>query len=154
VTTGTRSLTGTDGPDTLIGGTGNDIMVGGAGDDAMRGRDGRDLLKGDGNSDTLNGGLKRDTLYGGLGVDDLYGGRKQDVFVLETGRGRANILDFERRDRLGLSEGLTFPELQIEQRGANVRISADNDVLAVLSNVSTDLITRSRFVTEFQNITA
>jgi 2',3'-cyclic-nucleotide 2'-phosphodiesterase (5'-nucleotidase family) len=153
VTRGDRQLVGTFGRDTLIGGAGNDTLIGGAGRDLLQGRGGADLLKGDRGNDTLEGGLGRDTLYGGLGNDDMTGGNGRDVFVLETGRGRARILDFTRQDRLGLSEGLDFEELTIEQRGANVRIRLNNDVLALINNVSTDLITQSRFVTEFQNTT-
>lgn len=153
VITGDRQLVGTFGPDTLTGGAGNDTLIGRAGRDRLRGRGGADLLKGDRGNDIMEGGLGKDTLYGGVGNDNMTGGNARDVFVLETGRGRARILDFTRQDRLGLSEGLEFDELTIEQRGANVRIRLDNDVLALINDVSTDLITRSRFVTEFQNTT-
>jgi len=152
VLTGDRELGGTAQRDTLLGSAGNDTLIGGAGRDELYGRGGADLLVGERGNDELFGGLGRDTLYGGPGQDRMTGGNGRDVFVLETGGGKSIILDFTRQDRLGLSEGISFDDLTIEQRGANVRIRLDNDVLTLINDVDTDLISRSRLVTEFQSV--
>ena len=149
VLVGDRDLTGTSRQDTLLGSAGNDTLVGGAGKDNMQGRGGADLINGERGNDEMKGGLGRDTLYGGLGQDNMTGGNARDIFVLEAGGGRARVLDFARQDRLGLSEEIDFDDLTIEQRGSNVRIRFDNDVLCILNDINTDLISQSRFVTEF-----
>jgi hypothetical protein len=86
-------------------------------------------------------------LAGGLGDNGLLGGRGRDLFVLEEGRGRNVIQDFQDgRDRLELSDGLRFRGLSIEQSGNNTLISNGNDLFAVLWDIDADRITAADFV--------
>jgi 2',3'-cyclic-nucleotide 2'-phosphodiesterase (5'-nucleotidase family) len=122
-------LIGLRGEDVLIGLAGNDEVDGGGGDDRLRGKDGQDRLA------------------GGLGDNGLLGGRGRDLFVLEEGRGRNVIQDFQDgRDRLELSDGLRFRGLSIEQSGNNTLISNGNDLFAVLWDIDADRITAADFV--------
>lgn len=144
-----RQFTGTVGRDTLLGSDGDDTLIGGAGKDEIRGRGGDDRLRGERGNDDLYGGIGGDTLFGGLGQDNMTGNGSRDVFVLRRGNGRARILDFNQRDRLGLSGGIDLEDLTIEQQGASVRISLNNDLLAFVNDTNADLISQSRFVTQF-----
>ncbi|MBD2461176.1 hypothetical protein H6G89_08980 [Oscillatoria sp. FACHB-1407] len=128
----------TPGDDDLTGTSANDVLAGGDGNDRLNGGDGRDrLLGGNGN----------DVLRGEAGSDVLLGGRGRDTFVLERGTGRDILRDFrDRQDKLGLLPGMTFADLEINQRGNRTLISLDNDLLAVLVGVRANQITGADFV--------
>ena len=64
--------------------------------------------------DNLFGNLGNDTLIGGQGNDSLTGGAGNDLFVLDPATGVDAIADFQvGQDRLGLSGGLRFEQLEI-----------------------------------------
>jgi 2',3'-cyclic-nucleotide 2'-phosphodiesterase (5'-nucleotidase family) len=145
-----RSLRGTQAADRLDGNDGADELFGLEQKDRLRGFTNDDLLSGGRNEDKLFGGDGDDTLIGGLGSDLLVGNRGKDVFVLQTGRGRDTIRDFQpNRDQLGLSRGLEFEELTLQQVGGNVIISLADDELAFLRNVNVNRLTANVFTTEF-----
>ncbi len=132
------TLTGTSLPDSLTGLGGNDLLSGYQGDDLLWGGNGRDRLRGDDGSDWL---------WGNQGLDVLIGGRGADMFVLERRRGQDLVQDFVNGvDRLGLSPGLTFKALTIEQVGKNTRIGAGNGAIAILSNTNARTITAADFI--------
>lgn len=144
---GNDVITGDDGNDQLDGGDGNDLLRGGAANDQLLGLGGNDRLSGGDGNDRLEGGDGNDRLFGGKGSDRLRGGRGRDIFALERGPGRDRIEDFrDRIDRLGLTPGLRFRRLELEQKGRNTLISVGNDDLALLVGVRAAQITAADFV--------
>jgi hypothetical protein len=141
---GPDTLTGNDGNDILIGGQGQDTLIGNAGDDTLIGGNGTDLLLGNPGDDLLYGGNGSDTLTGGLGSDTLTGGNGQDIFVFASGEGIDTINDFKLgTDQIGLTGGLTFGDLSFSGN----EILMGSDVLAVLTEVNTNILTASNFLT-------
>ncbi|MDR9402817.1 MAG: choice-of-anchor Q domain-containing protein, partial [Halothece sp. Uz-M2-17] len=133
------NLDGEDGDDTLIGGSANDKLEGGNGNDELRGGDGDDRLFGEAGEDVI---------FGGAGVDQIYGGSGADIFALEQGNGQDVIFDFEDgTDRLGLTGGLTFDSVSVEDFfGIHTRIVAPDDTtLALLANVSSTSVDATDF---------
>ncbi len=125
------------GDDVIFGGTGNDRIGGKAGNDTLFGEAGNDQIWGDGGSDVLRGGLGDDILTG----DDFSGGQGSDTFVLALGEGTDTIVDFVvGEDFIGLADGLTFDKLSLVQEGQNTLVEADQEVLAVLNNVTSDVL--------------
>lgn len=144
---GNDILNGGEGSDRLVGGAGNDVLNGGAAKDILLGSTGNDRLRGGGGNDRLEGGNGKDRLFGGLGNDKLFGGKGRDIFALEKGAGRDRIEDFQNGlDRLGLSPGLRFRKLAIQQKGQNTLIRFGKDPLALLIDVQADQITKTDFV--------
>jgi len=97
----------------------------------------------------LIGGHGKDTLYGGEGYDILYGGKDKDVFILMPEGMTDTIEDFEeKKDSLGLSDGLTFEQLTIGQVDNNTTISVTDSgkILAVLTNIESDSINAKDFI--------
>lgn len=140
-------LSGGNGNDKLKGGEDNDFLTGDDGDDALQGDRGDDLLFGGNDRDTLIGGEGDDVLIGGNDRDNLVGGRGEDIFGLSEQVGRDIIRDFENgEDRLGLSNGLDFDDLDIIQRGNNTVIKSGSSQLAILRGVDANVITESDFV--------
>ncbi|MBD3880594.1 5'-nucleotidase C-terminal domain-containing protein [Phormidium tenue FACHB-886] len=148
-------LRGTSGDDAIVGGGGDDLLRGFNGDDDLSGNGGNDRLDGGRNNDVLRGGVGKDrlaggegndTFFGGSGSDVFTGGNGRDLFTLEAGKGEALINDFrDRQDQLGLSRGIAFRRLEIEQVGRTTEISLGNDLLAVLRNVNANSLTRTDF---------
>ncbi|MGA9379722.1 MAG: calcium-binding protein, partial [Phormidium sp.] len=168
---GNDTLCGDLGNDTVYGGVGDDVVLGNAGDDVLNGNqgndtlfggDGNDLLHGGQDHDFLSGGLGNDTVYGDLGNDTLcgyigndllFGGAGNDIFVLGSGQGADAIADFVvGQDLVKLINNLSLAEITISQGTGNqvadtlIRVSATNELLASLSNVSASLITANSFL--------
>ncbi|HEY9646574.1 MAG TPA: hypothetical protein V6C88_09405 [Chroococcidiopsis sp.] len=115
---------------------GNDMLTGNGGSDTLLGLGGNDMLTGSGGNDILKGGAGNDTIRGGVGNDLIWGGLGRDIIALEYGPGRDVIRDFNPNgDKLGLTPGLSYGQLEIEQRGRNVVISDGRDQMAVLIGV-------------------
>lgn len=154
---GNDRLIGLGGSDRLVGGRGRDYLkgngradslLGGNGSDRLFGNQGRDTLDGGHGKDYLDGGIGNDTLMGGLKTDFLTGGRGRDIFVLEKGVGRDKILDFaHQRDRLGMSDTISFDDLDILERGANTLIKHGRDRLALVVDITPNQLDRRDFVT-------
>ncbi|NEQ82574.1 MAG: RTX toxin [Moorea sp. SIO2I5] len=153
---GDDKLFGEAGNDTLLGGQGQDQLYGGSGDDSLKGGDGDDNLFGEAGNDTLLGGQGQDQLFGGSGEDLLNGGQGdniltggagEDTFVLSTA-GKNTIVDFEDGvDLLKLDGDLTFGSLSIfEQNGDTWITTQNNQPLAFLTDVNSNLITADDFV--------
>lgn len=111
-----------------------------------------DRLEGNAGANIIDGSAGNDTIVGGIGNDLLIGGTGNDLFVLGSGTGVDAIADFQvGQDRLGLSGGLKFEQLMIAQgtgtsvQDTFVRIAANDELLAVLSNVPASSITNSAF---------
>ena len=130
-TSGNDSLTGSDGPDTLTGGDGQDSLTGLAGNDLLIGGEGPDIL------------------LGGLGDDILQGDAGRDVLVLEIGKGRDTIRNFQDGiDILALNDGITFTDLIIENDSAGTSTiikDSNNNEIATLPDFDFTLITEADF---------
>jgi len=127
---GEDQLWGGGDSDRLLGGQGNDFLFGGLLHDLLRGDLDSDRLWGDSGNDTLRGGQGNDTLQGGagqdflvgdLGFDLLMGGEEADTLVLRYDEANNNpglvdqILDWNgNEDRIGLTDGLTFSDLDLD----------------------------------------
>jgi hypothetical protein len=130
-------LTGTAADDQIYGLGGNDKLYGLGGDDLLSGGAGNDRLIGADGNDSLIGGAGRNILQGGAGID---------LFVLSR-KGTQVIKDFQNGiDRLGLSDKLTFGQLDIVRNGRNTLIEHNNNIIAILDNVKKSQITRADFV--------
>ena len=168
-------LQGTPGDDALDGGAGNDLIFGNWGDDLLQGGSGNDILFGNWNNDFLQGGegddelngdwgddfllggdghdiligsWGDDRLEGGLGDDELQGGRGSDRFVLRSGEGIDQILDYQDgQDQFLLPESLTFGQLDITQVQGDtlISITTTGEQLATLLDISTTAITEADF---------
>ncbi|MBD2561351.1 MULTISPECIES: choice-of-anchor D domain-containing protein [Nostoc] len=149
---GNDQLFGGDGNDTLWANDGNDLLYGDSGNDKLSGDNGNDTLFGGIGDDQLLGGAGNDWLYGGAGKDVLTGGYGADTFVLALGQGTDSITDFAvGTDKFALSGGLKFGQLLIQQQGSQAFImnSSDNQVLAMLDNVTASILSAqpSTFIT-------
>ena len=143
------TIAGGAGNDSLFGGRGKDLIFGDEGNDEIAGNQGGDTLDGGAGNDTIFGDEGRDVLVGGAGDDVLSGGGAADRFTLALGQGTDNIIDFEpRRDKLLLSESLTFDGLSITQNNENTDlVSIDsNELIAVLVDTNANSINESDFV--------
>lgn len=126
---------------------GDDIIYGGRGNDRIGGKGGNDQLYGQEGNDQMWGDQGDDLLRGGTGNDTLVGGKGNDTFVVAISEGTDIISDFEiGKDRLGLANGLAFSHLTTSQQGRNTLLTVDNEVLAILTNVTANLLTQSSFV--------
>ena len=141
--------------DVIEGTSGNDTLNGTAGDDVILGFAGSDTLNGLAGNDTLDGGAGSDSLDGGTGADTLTGGSGSDRFDYAEGDGGATvaladvITDFEDgTDMIGLTGGLTFAQLTIDQSmdvvggGANdtvISVTVGGEILTVLDGITTTI---------------
>ncbi|MEB3278588.1 MAG: DUF4347 domain-containing protein [Lyngbya sp.] len=163
---GNDFLLGNQGNDTISGGEGNDFIAGGQGDDLVFGDDGDDQVYGDLGTDTVYGNQGNDSLYGGEGNDSLIGGEGEDllsgdggddilsggegadVFALLLNSGSDVIVDFaEGQDLLGLTVGLSFDDLTIEQSETATLIRFEDQLLVTLNRINVTLITEDDFTT-------
>ena len=141
------------GDDTFNGGVGGDNVSGGNGIDILNGGAGGDKLSGGDGNDSLIGGAGDDLLVGGAGNDTLTGDAGRDRFVLvAANNGIDTIVDFmDGEDRIGLSGGLNFGQLNITQgTGANVNdtlisLKSNDDLLAILTGVESSTLNGADF---------
>ncbi|MEB3177900.1 MAG: choice-of-anchor D domain-containing protein [Nostocaceae cyanobacterium] len=140
---GNDQLFGFTGNDAIAGQQGNDTVSGGDGQDKLAGGDGADVLYGDAGNDLLYGEAGDDLLFGGLGTDLLVGGAGCDTFFLATGQGTDTFRDFNlSEDKIGLTSGLTFENLSIQQVGSSTFIleNSHNELLAKLPGVDATVL--------------
>lgn len=132
---GDDELYGNVGADTLNGGLGSDVLFGGRDNDALDGQEGNDIIYGNLGADILVGNAGNDSLFGGrdndvlsasagndllsgdLGFDVLIGSFGNDTLVLRD-EAETNSFDYLKdfipgEDKIALSGGLTFADLQI-----------------------------------------
>lgn len=161
---GNDRLTGTDGNDLISGfgghdrirgGKGNDYLRGGTGNDRLLGGDGDDRLVGGSGNDRLSGGNGNDRLYGRGGNDilgagegnnnRLVGGIGRDTFRLDS-LGYALIGDFDvEDDQIGLGS-IQRTRLDFVQENRSTVIKLQDEIIARLNEVSSDLLSDSNFV--------
>ena len=138
---GRDTLIGGQGGDTLNGNGGNDNILGGIDNDSLLGGQGSDTLNGEAGNDFLNGEDGFDLLVGGAGDDTLVGGRGRDIFFLDS-VSTDTIVDFvDGRDRLQLSEQLSFAQIGIgdneSNTGALIQDTSNNNfVIALVENIN------------------
>ena len=138
---GNDRLKGLGGNDTIFGDGGKDKLYGGRGSDVLYGGADNDVLYGKNGNDQLKGGVGKDKLIGGFGTDTLTGGSGKDIFYLSANSGRDIITDYESKDKIKLTDGLTENDLKIKQVGGNVKIKYEHDLLAIVQNTAADDIT-------------
>jgi len=128
---------------------GDDIIYGSAGNDRIGGKGGNDKLYGEEGDDKIWGNKGDDLLFGGSGNDTLVGGKGRDTFVLAADEGIDTIRNFQiEKDFIGLVGGLTFRQLSITQDGNNTRVGFDNESLAILTGVQTNILIDSAFTSD------
>ncbi len=129
---------------------GNDDVNDGSGSNLPVDNDRVNVIRGTRRSDDLVGGNGRDRLIGRGGDDDLLGGAGNDILVGGGGRdtfvlqpmGNDIIRDFQDGvDELGLSGGLRFNDLVLQQQGNNTAIFANGNLVATLLGVDAFSIT-------------
>ncbi len=132
--------------DIILGGTGNDIIYGNGGKDRIFGNDGDDLIYGGSEADTIFGGAGNDTIYangggdfidGGSGFNTIWLGGGEAKVVLSRNEGFDTINNFQ----LGSTQfmvGSLRNDLSFADSANGVRISAGNDLLAVVANQTTN----------------
>ncbi len=137
----------------IKGGNGADHITGGLGSDHLFGGNGTDTLFGLAGDDWISGGNGQDLLNGGFGDDILLGGNGRDTFVLAASNGTDTILDFaDKRDRIGLVNGLTFEQLEITQGTGNnvnntlIANSSSDELLAIVNGVQSNTLTSTDFM--------
>jgi len=130
----------------------NDVSGFNQSDDVINGQGGNDVLTGLSGNDVLRGGAGNDTLIGGLGSDYLTGNAGFDTFMLSMG-GASIVSDFTLgEDFIGLSDGLTFDQLVIEQGtdinsgSTSIRILGDENTLISLNQVQSNTLTVNVFL--------
>jgi len=143
-------LEGLAGDDLLVGRASADLLEGGEGADNIFGGPGNDILYGGAGDDTLNGGENSDTLNGGLGKNFLEGGIQSDVFALPSDAGTIDINQADvilayqvGVDAIGLTEGLTFSDLLLEQTQITIEFGGQTftaDSTAIINTSSNDIL--------------
>jgi ELWxxDGT repeat protein len=142
---GNDTLSGLAGNDTLLGGNSNDILVGDLGNDSLAGGSGRDNLTGGNGNDILTGGDGNDTLDGGAGTNILSGGANNDLFILRSGIGSQDLVDFQDGiDKLGLAGGLEFDDLTFTTN--RIRFGTDDLLATINFDVNVRNLTEADFV--------
>lgn len=137
----TPTTIGTTASQTLTGKNLDGILDGKAGHDTILGMGGNDVIVGGAGNDRIDGGRGRDITYGGEGNDTHIGSAGRDTFVLDLLKGIDVISDFQNSaDKIGLSHGLVYEALTIEQQGRNTVISAGSKRMTILQNVNSNQI--------------
>jgi parallel beta-helix repeat protein len=149
-------LEGTPDNDVMNGGDGNDFIEGFFGGDRLSGDGGNDFVLGYADDDVLLGGGGNDQVYAGVGndvlngewgSDYLVGAEGTDIFVVAPNQGQDFIEDFQDGvDKIQLSGGLSFGSLNIYSQGGFTVVSAGNQGLVTVKNISPSQLTSGDFV--------
>ena len=118
-------LPSAEGNDVLYGGSGNDTLEGGAGNDVLDGTDA--IAAGYFEKDILGGGLGRDTFV--LGSDT------QAYYIGASDLDYATIKDFNSTVDVLQLHG-SAGDYQQQQQSGNLYLSYNDDLIAVLENVT------------------
>ena len=135
------------------GGNSDDCITLGYVDRGANGGAGDDLLDSGAGNDSLYGGNNNDTLIAGAGDDTIFGGNGSHVFVLQSRIGTDLIEDFnDGVDKFALEAELNYDDLSFSNNNAGTatiiqNTTNDNQILAIISNVSADAITVDDFIT-------
>lgn len=146
---GVNQLFGDDGDDTIYGGSRRDEINGGNGRDLIYAGEGNNLVLGGNGNDTIYSGSGDDLIHGGRGSDTIFLGGGRDVVFLGEGYGADTINNFQlNRTKIGLV-GLESTDLKFVRtgRGAEIRVSQSNELLATLTSINSNQITAANFST-------
>ena len=136
---GVNTLYGQDGNDTLYGGSNADYMYGGMGNDRLFAAEGNNKLFGEAGNDIIYSGSGNDFIDGGSGIDSIWLGGGNDIVVLAMGNGADRINNFQAgQTKFGLSDGLTFEDLNIVSKGSFtlIEVAANGEDLARVQDVN------------------
>jgi Ca2+-binding RTX toxin-like protein len=128
-----------DGDDQIFAAEGNNIITAGAGNDIIYTGAGYDVITGGAGNDLIFAGDGDNLINGGAGNDIINSGSGKDLFVLGLGEGTDTITNFQvGHDLIGLSGGLTFEQLSINQG-----IGSNNDFFTLISDANSGSILAS-----------
>ena len=129
-----------DGDDQIFAAEGNNIIDAGAGNDIIYAGAGYDFITGGTGNDLIFAGDGDNIINGGAGNDIINSGSGKDLFVLGLGEGTDTITNFQvGHDLIGLSGGLTFEQLSINQGiGSN-----SNEFFTLISDTNSDSVLAS-----------
>lgn len=141
------------GNDRITTGNGNNQIYAGEGVNTVNTGSGNDLIYAGAGNDVINAGVGNNTIYAGegnntitsSGIDTIFALSGSDRFILGQGAGIATIIKFDESDRITLTGGLTFSNLNISQSGNDTFISAGADLLATLKYTQFSMITSAVF---------
>lgn len=141
-------LSGNDNSNWIWGGDGNDTINGLGGTDNLVGGAGNDRISGQGGNDVLNGGDGNDILSGGTSSIDLFVFDRFSPSGTLTGWGNDTITDFEHgADRIRVTGGIGFADLQVSQVGANtVIVDPTTGATITLNGISASVIDATDFL--------
>ena len=146
---GDDDVRGESGDDIIFAGSGDDIIEGGQGDDTIFGAEGDNQVIGDAifesGNDIIYTGSGNDLIEGGLGNDTIWLGGGDDLVILESGAGTDVINNFQ----LGQTkfaffdeiDELSIEELSFNDGASGAEISFNDEILAIVSNVSATTLT-------------
>jgi glycerophosphoryl diester phosphodiesterase len=149
--------------DTINSVLGNNRIYAGEGANAIVTGSGDDFIYAGAGADIIDAGTGQNTIYAANGDnqitsggdDTIYLGNGKNTLVLTTGSGVANVIGFDRHDSIKLTGyksdftgALTAEDLSFIQSGADtmIKITATDDVLAVLQWVQATAIDSSNFI--------
>ncbi|MBW4570438.1 MAG: phytase [Tolypothrix carrinoi HA7290-LM1] len=155
------TLYGTDNDDTIYDLGGNNTIYAGEGNNIIYARNGNNTIYAGAGNDIINAGVGNNIIFAlegnntitSSGVDTIFAGSGSDRFILGEGAGIATIVKFDesdaygnpKRDRITLTGGLTFSNLNISQNGNDTLISVGTDLLATLKYTQSSTITSAIF---------
>jgi Ca2+-binding RTX toxin-like protein len=147
------TLYGTDNDDTIYDLGGNNTIYAGEGNNTIYARDGNNTIFAGAGDDIINAGVGNNIIFAlegnntitSSGVDTIFALNGSDRFILGEGAGVATIIKFDESDRITLTGGLTFSNLNISQNGNDTLISAGTDLLATLKYTQSSTITSAIF---------
>jgi glycerophosphoryl diester phosphodiesterase len=124
-----------DGTNLVYAGAGNNQVFGGNGTNTIYAGAGNDVLTTGSGNDLIYAGEGDNTISVGTGLDTVFAGSGADKFVLAAGAGFVTITGFGSNDQLVRGVGLANAEIMASIRGSDTFISANNELLAVLTAV-------------------
>jgi Ca2+-binding RTX toxin-like protein len=130
------------------GGGSQQVIEGTGGDDGLAGTGDDDYLIGLDGNDTIRGGDGNDVIDGGAGTDIINGNDGADIIVVRAGQaGNDKINDFEDGiDRIVLTGGLSFGDLDISDVNGWAQLSAGGEKLAKFKGISASQLTNADFL--------
>ena len=170
-TNGDDTISGLGGNNIIYAGNGNNTIYAGAGNDRVNTGNGNnqiyagegvntvntgsgdDLIYAGSGNDVINAGVGNNTIYAGsgnntitsTGIDPIFTSSGSVRFILGEGAGIPTIMKFDESDRITLTGGLTFSNLNISQSSGDTFISAGADLLAILKYTQSSTITSAIF---------
>jgi uncharacterized protein (TIGR03118 family) len=169
---GTNFIAASSGASIVYGGAGDDTInmvrgdnrvYAGEGTNTITTGAGDDLIYAGSGADVIHAGMGSNIIYAGngnnqvttVGMDTVYLGNGETTLVLTAGSGITTVIGFDHNDKIDLTGyksdftgALTAEDLSVMQAGTDtvVKITATDDVLAVLQWTQASMINSSSFL--------